>query len=71
MDKHAKELRKAIGDRIRGALEEKDWFQQQLADAIGTDKSNLTRIIQGQTNVTIDTIAAIEKALGKQIIKVS
>lgn len=68
--KRLKQLQIGIGQRIKAILEEKDWFQQQLADGAGTNKANISNILQGNVNLTLETIVALEEALGRTLIRV-
>lgn len=67
--KRLKQLKNGISERIKEILEEKDWFQQQLADAIGTNKANISNILHGKVNLTLETIVALEEALGEKIVE--
>lgn len=62
-------LKKGISERIREVLTEKGWSQQQLADALGKDKGDISRILSGSVNLTLETVALIEEALGANIIQ--
>jgi transcriptional regulator with XRE-family HTH domain len=69
--KRLKQLKNGISERIKAILEEKDWYQQQLADGIGSNKSNISQILHGNVNLTLETIVALEEALGESIIQVT
>ena len=69
-EKRLKQLKNGISDRIKAILEEKDWYQQELVDRVGTNKSNISQILHGNVNLTLETIVALEEALGKKIIEV-
>lgn len=69
-NKRLKHLKKGISERIREILTEKDWFQQQLADEMGTNKANISLILHGKVNLTLETIVALESALGEPIIEI-
>ena len=62
-------LKTGISNRIREVLDEKGWTQQQLADALGKDKGDISRILSGSVNLTLETIALIEEALKANIIQ--
>ena len=47
------DLYKLIGKNIRTVREEKLMTQQTLADLCNMEKSNISRIERGQTNITI------------------
>ncbi|HCT93707.1 MAG: transcriptional regulator [Bacteroidetes bacterium GWE2_39_28] len=61
------ELYIAIGKKIKSIREEKGLTQQNLADLCEFEKSNLSRIEAGKTNITIKNLYKISKALGVQI----
>ena len=46
---------------------EQNITQQQLADLVGTKKSNISRLEHGNGNPSLDTIINIVNALGKNI----
>lgn len=47
-----------------------DWDQQRLADKAGMQASHLSRLIGGGVNPTLQTIAALEAALGTHLLEV-
>lgn len=59
-----------IASRIRALLDQKGWSQQQLADAMGVNKSYVSKILSGEQNMTLEGISSIEKALGERIVDV-
>lgn len=59
-----------IALRIRALLDQKGWSQQQLADAMGVNKSYISKILSGEQNMTLEGISSIEKALGFSIIDI-
>ena len=69
-EKRLKQLKNGISERIKAILEEKDWYQQELVDRVGTNKSNISQILHGNVNLTLETIVALEEALGEKIINV-
>ncbi len=56
-----------IGLRIKELRELKNIPQQDLAAACNFEKSNLSRIEAGRTNVTIGSLLKISKALNVRI----
>lgn len=56
-----------ISEQIKAARKAKGMSQQQLADAIGSYKSNISEIEKGY-NVTAKTLTAIAKALSCNIV---
>jgi transcriptional regulator with XRE-family HTH domain len=57
-----------IGFRIRAIREEKNISQQDLAAACNFEKSNMSRIESGRTNLTIGTLLKISEALDVKLI---
>ena len=55
---------KNIGARIKEIRESKGISQQSLADACNFEKSNMSRIEAGRTNLTVRTLYKISQALG-------
>lgn len=70
-EKRLNQLKKGIGDRIQSILEQKDWYQADLVRETGTNKSNISNILHGNVNLTLETIVALEDALGEKIIQVT
>ena len=60
-----------LRSKVAKALMTERWFkemgQQELADLIGTQKSNISRIEKGEQNITVDYIEMIAKALNKDV----
>lgn len=59
-----------IAKRVREILEEKEWSQQRLADAMRVNKSYVSKILAGEQNMTLSGIYSIEKALSTPIIEI-
>lgn len=57
------DLYKLIGKNIRTVREEKLMTQQTLADLCNMEKSNISRIERGQTNITIKNLYQIACSL--------
>lgn len=60
----------AIGRNIRKIREEKNISQAELAARCNYEKSNMSRIESGKTNLTIGTLLNIAKSLDTTIIHV-
>lgn len=56
-----------IGQRISDLRAEVGISQQRLADKAGLQRAHITRIEAGQYGVTLDVLASIAEALGKEI----
>ena len=58
----------AIGKNIKKIREEKKISQAELAARFNYEKSNMSRIESGKTNLTIGTLLNIAKSLDTTII---
>jgi len=70
-EKRLNELKNEVAERIKTILLEKDMYQQRLVEAIGTTKANMSNILHGKANLTLETIAKLEEALGEKLIRVT
>ncbi|HEX4721928.1 MAG TPA: UDP-N-acetylglucosamine 1-carboxyvinyltransferase [Pseudonocardiaceae bacterium] len=57
-----------IGTLIRDSRKRRGWTQAQLADALGTSQSAITRIEQGNQNLSLEMLTRISKALDAEIV---
>ena len=53
-----------IGSRIKDIRESKGMTQQQISDICDFEKSTVSRIEAGRTNLTIKTLYKISQSLG-------
>ncbi len=60
-------VRKDLGEEIRDARVDAGYTLRDLAKMTGIAFNHISRIEQGQYNVTLDTLALIADALGMQI----
>jgi transcriptional regulator with XRE-family HTH domain len=67
----AESLKAKIGKRIQALLDEREMSQAALAEAIGSPKPYISRLLNGQINVGIEKLAQIEKELKAHIIVVA
>lgn len=58
-----------VGQKIKQARESKGLTQQELAYLCNMEKSNISRIESGRTNLTLKTLLAISNALSIQMNK--
>ena len=58
-----KTLQERVGNRIKEIRIQKEISQQDLAAKCNFEKSNMSRIEAGKTNMTLSTIEIIVKAL--------
>ncbi|WP_455635854.1 helix-turn-helix domain-containing protein [Parabacteroides sp.] len=56
-----------VGDKIKNIRQEKNMTQQELADKCNFEKSNLSRIEAGRTNLTVKNLYKISLALNVKI----
>lgn len=59
--------RRRIGAELKQAREEQGLSMAEVAERADLGKSHIARVEAGRYNVTIDTLAVISHALGKQI----
>ncbi len=57
-----------IAVRIQKILEEKGWTQQDLAQALGKQNSEISKWLTGTHNFTLRTLTRIEEVLGEDLI---
>lgn len=57
-------VHRALAKVVAEAKAEKGLSQQQIAEAMGVDKSVVSRILNGESNLTLKTIGDISWALG-------
>ena len=56
-----------IGDMIKAARKERNLTQEQLGELIGVKKAQVSRLENNTSNVTLDTILKVFKALKAEI----
>lgn len=56
-----------LASKILDFMEEKGMNRVQLAEKMGKQPSEISKILSGSHNVTVNTIFAIEEALGEEI----
>lgn len=56
-----------VGQNIRRIRESKNLSQQELADRCNFEKSNMSRIEAGRTNLTLNTLLTISNVLSVPI----
>lgn len=61
-------LRYEIISQIINVRKELNITQEELAQRVGTQKSNISRLERGTYNPSIDFLAKVAKGLGKDII---
>lgn len=64
--RHSQEIAMAILDR----LDQINWTQKQLADAMGVTPQQVNKWVRGSENFTLETLANLEHALQFSLITV-
>jgi transcriptional regulator with XRE-family HTH domain len=57
-----------IARRILAALEEKDWSQKKLAGELNVSDQQISKIVKGKENLTLETIYKLSAALSFDLI---
>jgi len=70
VDLRLEQRRMALINQISEYLEEKGWSQSDLAEEMGKEDSQITRLLSPTTNPTLKTIVEIESALGRNLFTV-
>ncbi len=60
-------LRQQIAEEIKANRKSLNMTQQELADAAGTQKSNISRVESGKYNPTLDFLVKVAGSMGKSI----
>ena len=60
---------KKIGKRIQELRELQNLSQQDFAAKINYDKSNMSRLEAGKTNMTVTTLEKVSKALNVELVE--
>ena len=65
-------LRKSqrIALRILQTLDEKNMQQKELAEAMGVSPQQVSKIVKGKQNLTLETISKLETVLGVKLFEV-
>lgn len=67
----AKTYQEVIGETIEHMRLEKEWTQEELANAVGSSQSAIHRIEKGGQNISLEMIKKLSEALGKQILSIN
>ena len=59
---------KMIALQVQSGMEENGLTQKQLAQRMGCSQQHVSALLKGSSNLTLETIARIEKALGMDLI---
>jgi transcriptional regulator with XRE-family HTH domain len=63
--------RMALIQQINEALERRDWTQRRLAEEMGKEDSQITRLLSPRSNPTLRTLIEVEEALGEDLFTVN
>lgn len=66
-DEQKQKQRQRIGQRIAELRKQKGFTQQDVADRIGMQRNNISRIEQGKYSVGFDTLQTIAEEFGMTI----
>lgn len=61
----------AIAIKVRRRMQELDMTQKQLAEALGCTQQHVSVLLNGKVNMTLETLAKLEKALKFDLIGAS
>ena len=61
------ELRESISEQITDAMREQGLNKADLARILGTSRSNITQILKGDRNFTVNTLCEIADAIGYKV----
>ncbi len=61
------ELRSEVAGRVREIRKSSDLTQAELAEIIGTKKSNISRLESGRYNPSLDFMVKVVNGLGRKI----
>ena len=60
-----------IALRVLNKLDEIEWSQQKLAEEMNVTPQDITKIVSGKENLTLETITKLQKALNIVILTTS
>ena len=58
----------AVAIKVRSRMEELGWTQKRLAEALGCTQQHISILLNGKVNMTLETLAKLEKALDFNLI---
>jgi len=70
-DIRLEQRRMALIQQINESLERKGWSQSDLAEKMGKQNSQVTRLLSPTSNPTLKTIVEIEAALDEELLTVN
>jgi len=61
---------KRIALRVLGVLKERGMQQKELAEQLGVSQQQVSKIVKGKENLTLETISKLEKALNISLVEI-
>ena len=58
----------AIAIKVRRRMDELGWTQKRLAESLGCTQQHISILLNGKVNMTLETLAKLEKALDFDLI---
>ena len=58
----------AVAIKVKQRMDELNWTQKQLAEALGCTQQHISILLKGRANMTLETIAKLEEALNMDLI---
>ncbi len=69
VDNRLTELKSNLAVRLKEVLSQQNLNQSELAERTGRKVSYINRVLRGATNITLESIARMEVALGMALIE--
>jgi transcriptional regulator with XRE-family HTH domain len=63
----AKDIKRALGKRVRELRDARDWSQEQMGEASGMHWTYIGQVERGERNLTLESIQKIAKAFRLKI----
>jgi transcriptional regulator with XRE-family HTH domain len=71
VERRLEQRRAALIREIENAREAKDWSQAELAEKMGKEPSQITRLLKREANPTLRTLVEFEAALARELFTVN
>jgi transcriptional regulator with XRE-family HTH domain len=71
VDLRLEQRRMALIQQIKELLEQKGWSRRRLAEEMGKEDSQITRLLSPSSNPTLKTLVEIESALDRELFTVN
>jgi transcriptional regulator with XRE-family HTH domain len=63
----AKDIKRALGKRVRELRDARDWSQEQMGEASGMHWTYIGQVERGERNLTLESIQKIARAFRLKI----